>query len=395
MKVRNKVIEQKRIRHHSLIGRIDMRMMFKAFKNVKRNRGTAGIDKVSIQMYESRLGSNLQALMKQLKEGTYQPKPLKRVYIPKGDGSECRPLGIPAVRERVAQDVLRQLIEPLYEPNFHQSSYGFRPERNCIQAVEQVKQHMQEGYKWIVDADIKSFFDNISHDLIMEAIRAEISDGKVLSLVLKFLRAKVMTEGKLYPTKRGTPQGGVISPLLANIILNHLDRKMQKQGLKFVRYADDFVILSKTKAEAQQALEFVSKRLEELELTLHERKTRIVKAKQGFDFLGFRITSRWITIRNSSTKKFKDKVRHITKRSRNLDDTVIERLNQVIRGTVNYFCQWFTSVYEHFRKIDQWIRSRLRCMKYKRKWDTDNCRLHNKHIENRGLISAEKLCKSM
>ena len=212
----------KRPKYHSLTGRITLPLMHEAFKNVKRNRGAAGIDKVSIQMFEANLEQSLPALMRDLKQGTFGPKPLRRVFIPKGKGKQ-RPLGIPAVRDRVAQEVLRRLLSPIFEQRFHDDSYGFRPERNCHQAVERVLELHRQGYRHVLDADIKGFFDNIPHHVIMAGLTNVIADGNILGLIEKFLKAGVMENGVFKPTTVGTPQGGVISPLLANITLDSLD----------------------------------------------------------------------------------------------------------------------------------------------------------------------------
>ena len=203
----------KKCKVHSLTGRIDDRLMRESFKAVKRNRGAAGIDKVSIQMFEQNLDANLAALQCDLKRGTLRPKPLRRVWIPKdAKGSQLRPLGIPAVRDRIAQEVLRRLLEPIFEPLFHDCSFGFRPQRNCHQAIQQVLSFHAEGYRVTLDADISGFFDNIPHRLIVRAVSAEVADGNLLSLIEKFLAAGVMENGVFKPTTIGTPQGGVITP---------------------------------------------------------------------------------------------------------------------------------------------------------------------------------------
>jgi len=242
-----KIVHDK-LKVHSLTGRITEELMYKAFKAVKKNRGTAGIDKVTIQMYESNLSENLLSLMRELKKGKYQPKPLRRVHIPKGKSKTLRPLGIPGVRCRIAQEVLRRLINPIFEKRFHNNSFGFRPGRNCHQAVERMMQLSQKGYRFVVDIDIKGFFDNIPHALIMDSLAAKISDGNILNTIEKLLNSGVMEEGVLRPTVKGTPQGGVISPLLANAVLDHLDWFLEEHKLHFVRYADDFIVLCKTKS---------------------------------------------------------------------------------------------------------------------------------------------------
>ena len=238
---------------HSLTGRITPKLLLDSFKAVKRNRGAAGIDKVSIKMFEANLAENLLALMRVLKKGSFEPLPLRRVFVPKND-SELRPLGIPAVRDRVAQEVVRRLLSPIFEPLFHDSSFGFRPNRNCHLAIERVLELHRSGLLVVLDADIKSFFDNLSHEVILKAVAAEVADGNILRLLQKFLRSGVMEFGVFKPTSVGTPQGGVISPLLANIVLNHLDWQLHHQGFNFVRYADDFVVLCHSHSQAEGAL---------------------------------------------------------------------------------------------------------------------------------------------
>lgn len=386
-------IVPKKFKVHSLTGRITLDLMFKAFRAVKRNRGAAGLDQVSIQMYERILEANLNALMKSLKSRTYQPTPLKRVYIPKG-GGKFRPLGIPAVRCRVAQEVVRQLLQPVFEPQFHPDSFGFRPGRNAHQAVEKVIQYGQEGLQWVVDADIKGFFDSIAHPLIMELVAAEIADGNILGLIEKFLRSGFMEDGVLKPTTVGTPQGGVISPLLANIVLNYLDWQLEANGFKLVRCADDFVVLCESQAQAEKALDLLQRILSDLQLQLSPEKTRICSFEQGFEFLGFFISSRTTTMRPKSFEKFKTKVRELTVRSHNLDAKVFLKLNRVIRGTVNYFHPPFASTLSLFTHLDRWTRRHLQAMKFKRLYHTDNRRMKNKHLRRLGLLSARELCLS-
>jgi RNA-directed DNA polymerase len=362
-----KIVHDK-LKVHSLTGRITDELMHKAFKAVKKNRGAAGIDKVSIQMFESNLSENLASLMRDLKQGTYMPIPLRRVYIPKEKG-KFRPLGIPGVRCRVAQEVIRRLINSTFESRFHNNSFGFRTGRNCHQAVERVLQHAEQGHRFVVDIDIKGFFDNIPHSLIMESIAARIADGNILNLIERLLNSGVMEEGKLKPTVRGAPQGGVASPLISNIVLNHLDWFLDGHQINFVRYADDFVILCKTKPEAEKALELVRVYLAEMELEVSQEKTKICHFSEGFDFLGFTIKSRSVQIRAKSMEKFKNSIRDITTRSHNLNKEVIEKLNRVIRGTVNYFGTKFSTMNTIFFKLDRWIRKRIRCMKFKRQED--------------------------
>lgn len=377
---------------HSLTGRITLDLMYDAFKAVKRNRGACGIDKVSIQMYKHQLEQNLIALMKKLKRRIYQPSPLRRAYIPKGK-RQRRPLGIPVVRDRVAHEVVRNLLDPIFERTFHDDSYGFRRKRNCHKAIRRILDLCNQGYRFVVDADIKAFFDNISHSLIMQAVCEEVADGNILGLVEKFLKSGVMEDGKFIPTTKGTPQGAGLSPLLANIVLNKLDWHLDKLGYRFVRYADDFVVLTRTYAEAEKALTVVREFLSAvLSLELNMEKTKITTYGKGFDFLGFSISSRGVRIRPMSVEKFRDKVRKITIRSHNLDQQVIEKLNRVTRGTANYFATNFSNCHYQFYKLDKWIRRRLRCMKYKSISRRHNLRMRNKYFRRLGLLSLGELC---
>jgi len=380
-----------KIKAHSLTGRITLDLMHRSFRNVKRNRGAAGIDKVSITMFEANLEQNLLALMRDLKtRDAFQPLPLRRVHIPKGPG-QTRPLGIPAVRDRVAQEVLRQLLSPLFERLFHDDSYGFRPGRNCHQAVQRVLELHRLGHTHVLDADIKGFFDNIPHTVIMAGVAAEVADGNILGLVERFLRAGVMEEGVFQPTKVGTPQGGVISPLLANIALNSLDWHLHEHGLRFVRYADDFVVLCQTESQVQEAFALVQQHLTSVGLTLSAEKTKTTKFREGFAFLGFAISSWSVTMRPKSMEKLKTKIRELTPRHHNLDHEVVMKLNRVIRGTANYFATTFSDVGNTFRRLDRWIRMRLRCMRFKRKSRADNGRLRLRHFRDLGLLSLSAL----
>lgn len=384
-----------KIKVHSLTGRINSWLMHRAFLAVKRNRGAAGVDKVSIKMFEANLEENLVALMRDLKTGKFRPRPLRRVHISKGPGStKLRPLGIPVVRDRVAQEVIRRLLAPIFEPQFHDDSYGFIRGRNCHQAIERVLEFHRQGYRQVLDADIQGFFDNISHRIIMKAVAAEVADGNILRLVEGFLTAGVMEDGVFKPTTIGTPQGGVISPLLANIVLNHLDWQLDQAGYRFVRYADDFVIVCHTKRQAQEALTFVKHVLgKELELSLSPEKTKIRSYGTGYEFLGFRISSRSRRMRDKSVLKFKAKIRELTVRCHNLDRKTIERLNQVIRGTANYFTPHFSTCRWLFQKLDSWIRMRLRSMKLKRKNYDDNRKLRVTYFRHKlGLLTLEEFC---
>ena len=386
---------KKKIKVHSLTGRIDFKLMLAAFKAVKRNRGAAGIDKVSIGMFERNLVLNLMALMRDLKtRNAFNTKPLRRVHIFKDpQKTKTRPLGIPIVRDRIAQEVIRRLIEPVFEPKFHDNSFGFRPHRNCHKAIEQVLEYHNKGLVVVLDADIKGFFDNIPHEVIMKLVASEIADGNVLGIIQRFLTAGVMEDGVFKPTNIGTPQGGVISPLLANIVLNQLDWTLHNAGCTFVRYADDFVVVCQSGEQAQEALTLVSDTLASLGLSLSPEKTHITSYRRGYEFLGYFISSRSRRMRDKSVKKLKDKVRELTTRHHNLDDRVIMKLNQIIRGTANYFAAPFSTNRWLFQKLDSWIRMRLRCMKTKRKSYNDNRKIRCKHFARKfGLVTLEQFC---
>ena len=377
---------------HSLTGRITPELALAAFHAVRRNRGAAGIDKVSIQMFAANLDANLQSLLDDLKDGSFQPKPLRRQFIDKGNG-KLRPLGIPAVRDRVAQEALRRLLSPVFEPKFHDASYGFRPGRNCHRAIERVLEHHEKGDWHVLDADIQGFFDNLPHEVIMAAVAAEVADGNILRLIERFLRSGVMENGVFKPTTVGTPQGGVISPLLANIVLNHLDWSLHNHGLRFVRYADDFVVVTPSKTQAEEARKQVEHALGELGLALSPDKTQITTYGKGYSFLGFVISSRSRRIRPKSEQKFQDKVRDLTPRHHNFDAAVIVKLNQVIRGTAQYFCANWSTHRKTMRELDSWVRMRLRAMWKKVKRTTDNYRLPNRKFERLGLLSLESFCR--
>jgi group II intron reverse transcriptase/maturase len=370
----------KKIKAHSLTGRITPKLMGQAFQAVKRNRGAAGVDKVSINMFDANREENLAALMRDLKTGAFRPRPLRRVYIPKGPGSK--------------KPTYHFLCHPIFEPQFHDDSYGFIPGRNCHQAIERVLELHGQGYLTVLEADIQGFFDNIPHTIIDKAVAAEVADGNILRLVNGFLTAGVMEDGVRKPTTIGTPQGGVISPLLANIVLNRLDWQLHEAGFRFARYADDFVVLCRHKREAQEALDVVREVLEnKLGLSLSPEKTMITTYGKGYEFLGFYLSSRSRRMRDKSVQKFKAKIRESTVRKHNLDLRVIEKLNRVIRGTANYFATSFSTCRWEFQKLDSWIRMRLRCMKVKRKNYNDNRKLRVRFFRRKlGLLTLEEFC---
>jgi RNA-directed DNA polymerase len=387
-------VKERKFKVHSLTGRITPRLMEDSWKAVKRNKGAAGVDRVTVEKYHENRKVNLPALMKRLKtRGAYKCPPLRRVHIPKGNTGKTRPLGIPTVDTRCAHEVIRRLIEPIFEEQFHNNSFGFRPGRNCHQAVELTLQYIREGHRFVVDVDIKGFFDNIPHDVIMTMLRAEIADGNILDVIQTFLSPGLVEDGVFTKTVRGAPQGGVISPLIGNLVLNYLDWQLDAAGYKFVRYADDIVILCKTASQAENALTLTRNTLTDLGLECSPEKTKLSTYNEGFQFLGFDISPKGVTIRQKSREKFEERLKDITKRSHNFEAKVIEKLNQVVRGTVNYFCTGFSKVKRYFIDIAKWLRMRLRAMKYKRISRKDNFRLKNKLFVKRGLMGCEELCR--
>jgi len=253
-------------------------------------------------------------------------------------------------------------------------------------AVARVVELHRQGYTYVLDADIKGFFDNLPHQVIKAGLAAEVADGNILGIVERFLKAGVMEEGGYRPTMVGTPQGGVISPLLANIALNSLDWRLHDAGLRFVRYADDFVVLCQSEAQVKEAHALVQEHLSQLGLTLSAEKTKQTQFREGFAFLGFAVSSWSVTMRPKSVEKFKTQIRELTPRHHNLDQEVVKKVNQVIRGTANYFATAFSSVRKQFRALDGWIRMRIRCMKFKHKRRSDNWRLPRKHLRHLGFV---------
>jgi RNA-directed DNA polymerase len=337
-----------------------------SYSKVAANDGAPGVDHVTVKAFEHDLDRNVTSLSETLREGVYQPSAIRRVYIPKPGSTEQRPLGIPTVRDRVVQGAIRHVIEPIFENEFATHSYGFRPGRGCKDALRRVDELLKNGYRYVLDADLKSYFDTIPHDRLMSRLRERIADQRLLALIESFLKAGIMDGMTEWEPEAGAPQGAVLSPLLSNIYLNPLDHQMAAQGLEMVRYADDFVILCRRQAEAEQALAVVRQWCEAEGLTLHPTKTRIVDVRQeGFDFLGYHFETtrrgkltRWP--RKKSLDKVKDTIRAKTKRTdgRGLR-VIIVNLNCTLRGWFGFFKH---SCRVTFTTLDKWIRSRLRAI---------------------------------
>ena len=365
-----------------------------AFWAVWRNGGSPGVDRQSVEQFDAKHTEELGELSQQRQERTYRPHPVRRVWIPKPGSHERRPLGIPAVRDRVVQAALKAVIEPIFEREFAGTSYGFRPGRGCQQALERVEGLLQAGYTWVVDADLKSYFDTIPHEALMTRVQERIADGRVLKLIESFLRQGVMEEMKGWqPTERGTPQGAVISPLLANVYLNPLDQQRVKEGWAMTRYADDFIIQCRSQAEAQVALEAVRQGVEAAGLQLHPTKTRIVDATQrdGLDFLGYHYERGYQWPRSKSQEKFKETIRQKTPRTSGESlEAIIVRVNRSVRGWHAYFRRSLPNV---LGELDQMVRRRLRSILMKRHrkrgiaWRQANKLGPNAYLTERGLYT--------
>ena len=367
-----------------------------AWRKVERNKGAAGVDGQSIERFAAGAERYLAELHASLRDGGYRPASIRRVEIPKG-GGQFRPLGIPTVKDRIVQTALKMVIEPIFETAFRDGSYGFRPGRGCKDALREVDRLIKEGYAHVVDADLKSYFDSIPRDRLMARVAEKISDGRVLALIDGFLRQDVMKGMERWSPTTGTPQGAVISPLLANIYLHPLDLLMEESGYRMVRYADDFVILCRTAEEAAAALRQVEAWTTANGLTLHPDKTRIGDCRQpdgGFDFLGYRFEAGRRYVRKKSLQAFKDKLRAKTGRSVGMSMTeVIAGLNPVLRGWFGYF-QSATPI--TFRSLDGFIRRRLRSILRKQekrpgfgRCRADQQRWPNAYFANLGLLTLQ------
>ncbi|MFO0952531.1 MAG: group II intron reverse transcriptase/maturase [Isosphaeraceae bacterium] len=335
------------------------RNLFAAFQQVASKGGAAGVDHVSVAQFERALPESLWEVSDQLKHGTYQPQSIRRVHIPKPGTNETRPLGIPTVRDRMVQAAVVNVIEPIFERDFAEHSYGFRPGRGCKDALRRVDQLLKAGYTCVVDADLKGYFDSIPHDRLMSRLKGKIADGPVRSLIERFLKANILDGLEEWSPVTGAPQGAVLSPLLSNIYLDPLDHLVARAGFEMVRYADDFVILCRTPEEASRALELVRGWVAENGLTLHPTKTRVVDAVTvGFDFLGYHFEggTRWP--REKSLAKLKETIRTKTRRT-NGDSlaTIITSLNRTLRGWFEYFKH---SRRRTFGRLDGIVRRRLR-----------------------------------
>ena len=366
-----------------------------AFARVQANQGSSGVDHVTVEMFETGLDDNLRQLGEELRMGAYCPQAIRRHYIPKPGSAEKRPLGIPTVRDRVVQTALRLVLEPIFEQDFAPHSYGFRPGRGCKDALRRVDDLLKDGAVFVVDADLKSYFDTIPHDRLLAEVGRKVSDGKIMKLLGQFLQQGVLDGLAAWTPEQGTPQGAVISPLLSNIYLDPLDHEMAAQGFEMVRYADDFVVLCRSEAQAAQALATIAAWTAQAGLTLHPDKTHIVDARtQSFEFLGYRFANgrRWP--RDKSLAKLRDKVRAQTRRTAGQSlRSIIEGLNPTLRGWFAYFMNSYRTT---FSDLDSWIRGRLRSLLRRRQGGRgiargdDHQRWANAFFAEHGLFSLQR-----
>ena len=380
--------------------------LYAAWRGVKRNGGSAGSDHQSIKAFERNLEGELTRLEQELTQGTYKPRPVLRCYIDKPGSKDKRPLGIPAVRDRVVQAALRLVIEPIFEREFAPNSYGFRPGRGCKDALREVDRLLKAGYTQVVDADLSAYFDSIPHDRLMDEIGKYIADGRVLQVIEGFLKQDIMDGMSLWSPEKGSPQGAVISPLLSNLYLHPVDMIMAETGFEMIRYADDLVIMCRTGEEAQRALELLRQLVNERGLSLHPVKTRLVDmtvAGQGFEFLGYRFADGTRRPRSKSMKKLKEAIRFKTRRSNGKSlDAIIENVNVTLKGWFEYFKhsnKWT------FPVIDGWLRRRLRSILRQRtrlkgiSKRSDHLRWPNRFFQEHGLFSLDRahkfLCQSL
>ena len=333
-----------------------------AWTKVRANRGAAGVDGQSLERFAARSETYLAELASALREDSYRPQPVKRVDIPKGDG-KTRPLGIPVVKDRIVQTALKLVIEPIFEAAFHPSSYGFRPGRRCRDALKEIDGLIKEGHAFVVDADLESYFDSIPHERLMERVEQRISDGRVLGLIRGWLDQDIVSGMERWTPTGGTPQGAVISPLLANIYLHPLDEALAAGGWRMVRYADDFVVLCRSREEAEAALAAIRRWVADNGLRLHPDKTHLGDCRQpgeGFEFLGYRFEAGHRFVRKKSLTRLKDGIREKTRRTRGQSlQRIIADLNPVLRGWYGYFQHAHPNT---FRAVDQFTRRRLRAV---------------------------------
>lgn len=372
---------------HSLVDKVyKQKNLRQAWERVKANRGAGGIDGQSLPAFEEDWEVHLQRLHDDLRTDAYHPQPVRQVMIPKpGKPNEKRPLGIPTIYDRVCQQALVNRLEPIFEPEFDDANFGYRKGRSAKDALRKIWGELKAGHEWVVDADLKNFFGTVDHDKLMTLVHRKVSDGRVLRLIESILKAGCFAEGRLFPTREGVPQGGVISPLLSNLLLTPFDKEMRRRGYQLTRYADDWAVTCRTRAEAQAALTCATRILEQLGVKMNGNKTRIVHVRHGFEFLGYKIKCGSRPLRLSTERiksgtrpgslyayptqksihRFKDQVRRCTRRRVPLQtEEIIEELTPIIRGWGLYYCK--AHVRRIFHQLDRWIVRRLWSHRFKR-----------------------------
>ena len=355
---------------------VESKNMQRAWQNVKANRGASGPDGITLEEFESTFAAQWPKVRQHLLEGTYEPSPARRKSIPKPDGSQ-RHLGIPNVQDRVIQQAILQVLTPIFDPGFSESSFGFRPKRSAQGAVQQVQRFIRAGYRECVDMDLSKFFDKVQHDVLLVRVARKVRDKRLLRLIGRYLRAGVLVDAQLQPSLEGTMQGGPLSPLLANILLDDFDKELERRGLHFVRYADDFLVFTKTKAAAARVFESVERYLtRKLKLVVNRQKSRTCSTN-GVEFLGFVFEGYGGQIRVSpkNVTKFKDRVRELTRRNRgvSMPQRFVE-LRRYFQGWVGYF--GLVPIKSFFADLDKWVRRRLRSCYWKH-WRNPRTRIKN------------------
>ena len=402
---------------HSLIDKVYKRKNLEmAWEKVRANRGSGGVDGQSLEEFSAQLDQQLDRLHRELKDDVYQPRPVRQEQIPKGGKpGEYRLLGVPTIFDRVCQQALLKRLEPIFEPVFDEANFGYRRGRSTQDAMRKVWKEIQRGSEWIVEGDLKDFFGSVNHEKLLALVAQQIADGRVLRLIQAMLKAGSYGRGRLYPTERGTPQGGVVSPVLSNVLLTPFDREMRCKGYQVTRYADDWVITCKSAAEARAAIVAAQKILEQLDVVLHPQKTRIVHVRQGFEFLGYKIKRGKRPLRlmpqkirtgvrdgdlyaypkGKSIQRFMDQVRERTRRRVPLNTSeLIAHLNPVIRGWGNYYKR--AHVRKLFNRLNGWILQRIRSHRCKR-WRNKGWRQlpESKLYGEYGLVNLIQLIPSI
>jgi len=374
---------------------VERENLWRALKQVERNRGAAGVDNMTVEQLRAYLREHWPGIKEELLAGDYQPLPVRKVEIPKPDGKGMRMLGIPTVVDRLIQQALQQVLSPLFEVSFSESSYGFRPQRSAQQAVLKAREYVRAGRRWVVDLDLEKFFDRVNHDILMSRLARRIKDKRVLRLIRRYLQAGMMVNGLTTVRREGTPQGGPLSPLLSNILLDELDKELERRGHKFCRYADDSNIYVQSRSAGERVMKSITRFLERrLRLKVNVEKSAVARPWER-KFLGYSLT--WhrearLKVAASSVQRLKGKLREIFRRGRgrNIGQLIEAELTPLLRGWMNYFR--LAEVKGIFDELDSWIRRKLRCLIW-RQWKRTYTRA--KHLMRRGLAKAQALKSAM